>query len=222
VGGGGCPGGQELEGRFTKWNNNAGGVRAHDCAAVTRVRPPAPPQAQAVAATAAAAAAAAAADGGDGVPPALPLGATVTVPDPSRAGPADVVAGLARLAVSAAATAQPSLQGLADGLGPSSGCRLEIIGEDSDGEDLDGEDSDSGDSEATGGFVGDEEEEAGVGDVPQCFSHFTYQATEGRQLVCDLQVPPPPPHVTELRYMRQTARFSASERRDPHAASASK
>lgn len=44
-----------------------------------------------------------------------------------------------------------------------------------------------------------EEDEEGVGvvdssydealptDVPQCFSHFTYSFTEGRDLVCDLQ-----------------------------------
>ena len=26
-------------------------------------------------------------------------------------------------------------------------------------------------------------------DVPQCFSHFTYEATAKKRLVCDLQVP---------------------------------
>ena len=51
--------------------------------------------------------------------------------------------------------------------------------EEDDEEEEEGE-ADDGDSWGGGGGA--------VEHVPQCFSHFTYVATEGKKLVCDLQV----------------------------------
>jgi hypothetical protein len=66
------------------------------------------------------------------------------------------------------------------------GGRLGVIGEDSDSSSEEGvTGSDRGKEEEE---EEEEEEEAGAGDVPQCFSHFSYEATEGHKLVCDLQV----------------------------------
>ena len=80
------------------------------------------------------------------------------------------------------------------GLGPG---RLDMIGEDSDssGGESDGARAGPPGTGRVRALAEEEEEEgeeeAGVGDVPQCFSHFSYEATEGRHLVCDLQVPLP-------------------------------
>jgi hypothetical protein len=109
----------ELEGRFTKWNNNAGAVR-----------------------------------------PAAPGGA------------------------SAATAARVRDRALA---------ALGALAEE------EGDEGDEGDQGGGG-------EEASTGDVPQCFSHFTYEASDGEKLVCDLQVDPCLPHANSNKCIRAHAR----------------
>ncbi|GLC46882.1 hypothetical protein PLESTB_000663900 [Pleodorina starrii] len=56
-----------------------------------------------------------------------------------------------------------------------------------DDEDYDSEYGSEYDSEYGGGGVGHASGPASAEHVPQCFSHFTYCATDGKKLVCDLQ-----------------------------------
>ena len=161
----GRAGGQELEGRFTKWNNNAGGVRAHEQATKPSTTSP-PPSTQ----------------------PA-PSSTPVTLADLGLGGEAAKAVQSDTRNLSArdvAASRQAESEGSA--WWRRSGGRLGVIGEASDSSD-EADGADGGDRPwPSGDSDEDEDEEAGAGDVPQCFSHFSYEATEGRQLVCDLQV----------------------------------
>lgn len=76
---------------------------------------------------------------------------------------------------------RPSAQGR--GLGVNTA--LGAIAEDDEEEE---EDEEGDDGFGYGGSSNGNKEQGGPEHVPQAFSHFTYSVTEGKKLVCDLQV----------------------------------